>query len=709
MPNVVTDKHYVDWNADLNLWNPDGTINFDADKEAARQYHLQHVNQSYQYFPSLEDKLDFLVANDYYEKEHVDLFSIEEWKALYKHAYSYKHRFGTFLGALKFYTSYALKTFDGKAFLERFEDRVVANAGRLSRGDFNRALDLIDEIITGRLQPATPTFSNVGKAQRGEYVSCFILDVQDNMESIGRVVNSALQLSKRGGGVGININNIREESAPIKKLKGQSSGVLPVCKLLDDAFTYANQLGSRQGAGVVYISVHHPDVMTVLDSKRENADEKIRLKTLSVGLVVSDVAYEKAKANDFIYQFSPYDVERVYGQPFSKVNITEEYDNLVNNPEITKKKIKARDFFRIVAELQFQSGYPYIMNVDTVNEANPIKGTVDVSNLCSEILQVSTPSVLNEDLGYEQYGRDISCNLASMNVKKAMDGGNLEKTVDVAIRMLTEVSDMTSIDSVPSVREGNEKSHSVGLGQFSLHEFFLQEGMAYGDENSLNFTNNYFATINYYALKASNRIARERGQKFYDFENSKYADSSYLIDKYKADGMINPNENTLAVFDKYGIEIPSFGDWVSLAVDIEQYGLYNAYLQAVPPTGSISYINGGTSSIHPAVAAIEARKEGRTGRVYYPTPGLTNENFKDFQDAYEIGPMKIIDVYAEAQKHIDQGMSLTLFYKETDTTKTLNRAYAYAHHKKVKTIYYARIRSASLEGTDVQECVSCTL
>lgn len=290
-----------------------------------------------------------------------------------------------------------------------------------------------------------------------------------------------------------------------------------------------------------------------------------------------------------------------------------------------------------------------------------------------------------------------------------MDGGNLGKTVETAIRMLTNVSDRTSIDAVPSVREGNDKSHSVGLGQFSLHEFFLQEGMAYGDENSLNFTNNYFMAINYYALKTSNAIARERGETFFEFEKSKYASAQYLIDRYAQDDMINPNHNTLDIFNKYGMTLPTFEDWERLAFDIEEYGLYNAYLQAVPPTGSISYINGGTSSIHPAVALIEARKEGKIGRVYYPTPGVTNDNYHEFEDAYQIGPFKIIDVYAEAQKHVDQGMSLTLFYKETDTTRTLNRAYAYSHHKKVKTLYYARVRSENLEGTNIEECVSCTL
>jgi ribonucleoside-diphosphate reductase alpha chain len=448
--------------------------------------------------------------------------------------------------------------------------------------------------------------------------------------------------------------------------------------------------------------------MRLLDAKKENADEKSRLKTLSIGLVVTDKAYHLARDGEDIYQFSPYDVEKHYGVPFSKVDITEEYDNMVNNSDIRKTKVDARGLFQEVAKIQFESGYPYILNIDTVNRANPIHGTIDMSNLCSEIVQVSTPSVLRDDLSYVEEGRDISCNLASLNVAHAMVGGNLAKTVDVTIRLLTEVSDISSIDSVPSVRNGNEKSHSIGMGQFGLHQFFLQENMQYGDENSLNFTDIYFMIMNYYALKTSNALARERGQKFFEFEKSKYADPMYLSDKYRAHGLY-VNENTKAIFEKYGIEIPSIDDWYVLAQDIAKDGLYNAYTQAVPPTGSISYINGGTSSIHPAVSAVEIRKEGKLGRVYYATPGLSNDNIDTFKDAYDLGPEAVIDIYAEAQKHVDQAMSLTLFYKNSDTTRTVNRAMAYAFGKGIKSLYYARVRSESIEGLDDSTCVSCTL
>src|SRR4051795_11850228 len=245
-------------NAMLNLYGPDGKIQFDADRRAAREYFLQHVNQNTVFFHSLKERLDYLVEKEYYEPEVLAKYPFEFIQQLNDRAYSKKFRFETFLGAFKYYTSYTLKTFDGKRYLERFEDRVVMVALTLAAGDTALAEKLLDEIIDGRFQPATPTFLNLGKAQRGEPVSCFLLRIEDNMESIGRSINSALQLSKRGGGVALLLSNIREHGAPIKNIENQSSGVIPIMKLLEDSFSYANQLGARQGAGAVYLHAHHP-------------------------------------------------------------------------------------------------------------------------------------------------------------------------------------------------------------------------------------------------------------------------------------------------------------------------------------------------------------------------------------------------------------------------------------------------------------------
>ena len=629
-------------------------------------------------------------------------------KALFKRAYAVKFRFPTFMGAFKYYTSYTLKTFDGSRYLERFEDRVCLVALTLAAGDRRLAEQLTDEIMAGRFQPATPTFLNAGKASRGELVSCFLLRVEDNMESIARAVNSSLQLSKRGGGVALSLTNLREAGAPIKKIQNQSSGVIPVMKLLEDSFSYANQLGARQGAGAVYLNAHHPDILAFLDTKRENADEKIRIKTLSLGVVIPDITFQLARDDEDMYLFSPYDVERVYGVPFTEISVTEKYRELVDDRRITKKKINARKFFQTIAEIQFESGYPYIMFEDTVNRANPIDGRVTMSNLCSEILQVSTPSTYNEDLSFAEVGKDISCNLGSLNIAKAMDSPDFGRTIDVAVRALTAVSDQSNISCAPSIEYGNARSHAIGLGQMNLHGYLARESIHYGSDEGLDFTNMYFYAVAFHAIAASCRIARERGQRFDGFERSAYASGEYFA-KY-LDGDWTPRtEKVAGLFADAGIHLPTPDDWRALAAEVAEFGMYNQNLQAIPPTGSISYINHSTSSIHPIVAKIEIRKEGKIGRVYYPAPYLTNENLEYYRDAYEIGPEAIIDTYAEATKHVDQGLSLTLFFPDNVTTRDLNRAQIYAWKKGIKTLYYIRLRQLALEGTEVEGCVSCML
>ncbi|EPQ5229792.1 class 1b ribonucleoside-diphosphate reductase subunit alpha [Providencia stuartii] len=704
----TSDVDYHALNAMLNLYDNEGRIQFDKDKEAAHHYFRQHVNQNTVFFHDLKEKLDFLVQENYYEESVLEQYDFEFIKALFKQAYAHKFRFQTFLGAFKYYTSYTLKTFDGKRYLERYEDRVCMVALTLAQGDESLAKLYVDEIITGRFQPATPTFLNCGKKQRGELISCFLLRIEDNMESIGRSVNSALQLSKRGGGVAFLMTNLREQGAPIKLIENQSSGVVPVMKMLEDAFSYANQLGARQGAGAVYLNAHHPDIMRFLDTKRENADEKIRIKTLSLGVVIPDITFQLAKDNQDMYLFSPYDVERTYGVPMSEISVTDKYHEMVNNKAIKKYKINAREFFQTLAEIQFESGYPYILFEDTANRANPIAGRINMSNLCSEILQVNRPSVYEDDLSYQQIGKDISCNLGSMNIAKTMDSPNFAQSIAAAVRALSAVSDMSDIRSVPSIAEGNRQSHAIGLGQMNLHGYLAREHIYYGSEEALDFTNIYFYAVTYYALKTSNQLAIERKTAFVGFEHSTYASGDYF-DKYINNIWLPKTQTVQELFRRSGIEIPTREDWQALKQSVITYGIYNQNLQAIPPTGSISYINNSTSSIHPIVSRIEIRKEGKIGRVYYPAPFMTNENLEYYQDAYQIGPEKIIDTYAMATQHVDQGLSLTLFFKDDATTRDINRAQIYAWRKGIKTLYYIRLRQTALEGTEVEGCVSCTL
>ena len=303
-------------------------------------------------------------------------------------------------------------------------------------------------------------------------------------------------------------------------------------------------------------------------------------------MVIPDITFELAKKNEDMYLFSPYDVERVYGVPFADISVTEKYYEMVDDARIRKTKIKAREFFQTLAELQFESGYPYIMYEDTVNRANPIEGKITHSNLCSEILQVSTPSVFNDDLSYAKVGKDISCNLGSMNIAKTMDSPDFAQTIEVAIRALTAVSDQTHIWSVPSIEQGNNDSHAIGLGQMNLHGYLARERIFYGSEEGIDFTNIYFYTVLYHALRASNRIAIERGTHFKGFENSKYA-SGEFFDKYTEQVWEPKTDRVRELFADAGIRIPTQEDWVKLKESVQQA----RHLQPEPAGGAADRVD----------------------------------------------------------------------------------------------------------------------
>ncbi|QFP79606.1 class 1b ribonucleoside-diphosphate reductase subunit alpha [Latilactobacillus graminis] len=714
------DVTYYELNNQINI-PVNGQIPLQKDQEALEAFLAQNVQPNMLTFKSLQDRLDYLVAENYYEADFLQAYPLPFMEKLDQYLKNQDFHFKSFMAAYKFYAQYALKTNDNGFYLEDFKDRVFVNALYFADGDQTLAMQVADEMIHQRYQPATPSFLNAGRARRGELVSCFLLQTTDDMNSIGRTINSALELSRIGGGVGISLSNLRGAGDPIKGIDGAASGVLPVMKLLEDSFSYSNQLGQRQGAGVVYLNAFHPDVVSFLGAKKENADEKYRLKTLSLGLIVPDKFYDLVKADADMYLFSPYGVEKEYGVPFSYVDITKEYDNLIANDNIKKTKIKARDLENEISKLQQESGYPYIVNIDTANAANPIDGKIIMSNLCSEVLQVQTPSQINNRQEYDVLGTDISCNLGSTNIPNMMTSPDFGGSIEAMVRALTYVTDHSDIDVVPSVAHGNELAHTIGLGGMGLHTFFAKNHMMYGSEESIDFTSNYFMLLNYWTLVASNKIARERKTTFANFEKSKYADGSYF-DQYLTQDWAPETDKVKALFKD--IMIPTKADWQALKAAIMQDGLYHQNRLAVAPNGSISYINDTSASLQPIVNRIEDRQEKKIGTIYYPAPGLSNDTMPYYESAYDIDMRKVIDIYAAAQKHVDQGMSMTLFMRSTIpaglyewkegrtdkmTTRDLNILRNYAHHKGIKSIYYIRTYTDDESEVGANACESCVI
>lgn len=714
----IGDISYFRLNNEINR-PVNGKIPLNKDKEALDAFFKENVIPNTKAFPSVTEKINFLLEHDYIESEFIKKYTfdfIEELAALIKEE---KFQFKSFMAAYKFYQQYALKTNDGEYYLESLEDRVMFNALYFADGNEDLAKDLAIEMINQRYQPATPSFLNAGRSRRGELVSCFLIQVTDDMNSIGRSINSALQLSRIGGGVGITLSNLREAGAPIKGYAGAASGVVPVMKLFEDSFSYSNQLGQRQGAGVVYLNIFHPDIIAFLSTKKENADEKVRVKTLSLGLTVPDKFYELARQNEDMYLFSPYDVEREYGVAFNYIDITEMYDELVANPKITKTKIRARDLETEISKLQQESGYPYIINIDTANKANPIDGKIIMSNLCSEILQVQKPSIINDAQEFVEMGTDISCNLGSTNILNMMTSPDFGRSIKAMTRALTFVTDSSQIEAVPTVKNGNQQAHTFGLGAMGLHSFLAKNHIEYGSPESVEFTDIYFMLMNYWTLVESNNIARERQTTFVGFEKSKYADGSYF-DKYVTGQFVPKSDLVKKLFKDHFI--PQASDWEALRQAVQKDGLYHQNRLAVAPNGSISYINDCSASIHPITQRIEERQEKKIGKIYYPANGLSTDTIPYYTSAYDMDMRKVIDVYAAATRHVDQGLSLTLFLRSElpkelyewkteskQTTRDLSILRNYAFNKGIKSIYYVRTFTDDGEEVGSNQCESCVI
>lgn len=576
-------KEYLKLNNEvLNTYTTTGKIDRKKDKEATKKFFQDEINRKTQFFHTLKEKLDYLLEEGYYEEGFLDKYPFEFIKKIFNIAYSYKFRFPTFMSASKFYSTYALKTRDGETYLERYEDRMAIVALYLAQGNQEYAEKWIKYLMEA-YQPATPTFLNVGKKARGEFVSCFKIGMDDSMNSIAHNIGNSLQLSKLGGGVGISLTDLRCAKDPIKGIEGRASGVMPVAKLLEDSFSYANQLGQRAGSGVIWLNIFHGDIEDFISAKKPNADEKIRLATLSTGIIVPDIFFELMRQDKDIVLFSPYDIQKEYGKRMSEISMTEMYYELLNNPNIRKlKRINARKLYTEVKKVQIESGYPFEMFDDNVNRVHPLKkiGRVKISNLCTEIMQVQEASIINDYDEVDIIGIDVSCNLGSLDIHNAVKVDSFEDLVDSAVRMLTVVSDMTNINNVPSVARGNKLMHSIGLGVMNLHGHLVSQNILYGSKEANEFIKAFFTALDYYSIKASMELAKERRETFYRYEESDYASGEYFEKYYHDEPQITSDKVKEALGS---VPIITIDMWKELAEEVKKYGLFNAYRLAVAP------------------------------------------------------------------------------------------------------------------------------
>lgn len=704
MNHVESKQNHIELNNEVLKTNPEtGFFSLEKDKEAALAFKNVAFSRTL-HFPNEIERIQYMIENDYYYRDLLKQYTLEQIEELHRILYSYQFEFQSYMAISKFYKDYVLRTNDRKTYLENYEQHIAIVALYLAQGDYERAVRDAIQMILQKVQPATPTFMNAGRARRGEMISCFLIEMDDSLNSIGFNIDQSMQLSKIGGGVAINLSKLRARQEAIKGIDGAASGPIPVSKLLEDAFNYADQLGQRKGAGAAYLNIFHQDVIEFLDTKKIAADEKSRLQSLSIGLIAEKIFFDLAERNEDMYVFAPHTVHKAYGVHLDDMDLDAMYYELLGNPDVKKKKLDltARELLTKIAQIQLESGYPYFMFKTNANEQHALKelGRVKMSNLCTEIFQIQEASVINDYGQEDEIKYDVNCTLASLNMVPVMEGKDMKTPVFAAMDMLTSVSDITELYNNPAIQKAKEEIHAVGLGAMNLNGYLAKNNIRFEAAETKDLVRTFFMMMNYYSLMRSAEIAKERGIVFKGFEKSEYANGNYF-QKYLIEDFSPRTEQVKELFA--GMPIPTIEDWYNLMLFVQTYGLYHAYRLAIAPTQSISYIQNSTSSVMPVVDVIERRKYANATTVY-PMPYLTPETYYSYKSAYDMNQLNVIDVIAEIQPHVDQGISTILYVNSDVGTNELARYYIYAQKKGLKSLYYTRTRNLQ-----VDECLACAV
>ncbi|MEJ7620309.1 MAG: ribonucleoside-diphosphate reductase subunit alpha [Aquificaceae bacterium] len=546
---------------------------------------------------------------------------------------------------------------------------------------------------------ATPTLMNARRTHT-QLSSCFVLTVDDDLYDIFDNVQKAGQISKFAGGLGIYLGKIRATGAPIRKFKGASSGVLPVVKILNDVMIYVDQLGMRKGSASITLDIWHKDVLDFLEVKTNVGDERKKAHDIHPAIAIPDLFMKRLKNRQKWTLLDPYyckkvkdgkNLEDFYGEEFERL-----YEKLERElPAHAKKEVDAFELWKRLLTVIFETGEPYVFFRDTANRLNPNKhcGMVYSSNLCHEIVQNMSTTIHIEDTLTEdgiivhkkKAGDVVVCNLGSVNLGKVYTQEDMERVVPLLVRMLDNVISM-NFYAIKEAEWTNKRYRSIGIGVSNYHYCLVKHGIQWESEEHLEFADVLFERLAYYAIKGSMQLAKERG-RYELFEGSDWSKGIFF-------GR-SAEENTR--ISKNGF------DWVGLAQELKTYGMRNAYLIAVMPTGSTSLIMGATPSVDPIFA--KYYKEENMSGILPQVPPEIDKYFWHYKSAYNIDQEWVIRAGAVRQKWIDQAQSLNLFIDpENIDGPKLSKLYELAWELGLKTLYYTRSKSM----TDIEECESCS-
>ncbi|MEW9103843.1 ribonucleoside-diphosphate reductase subunit alpha [Paenibacillus sp.] len=563
---------------------------------------------------------------------------------------------------------------------------------------------------------ATPTMANAGKKVAGQLSSCFIDTVDDSLEGIFESNTDVARLSKMGGGIGVYLGKIRARGSDIRGHKNTSSGVIPWIRQLNNTAVSVDQLGTRKGAIAVYLDVFHKDILSFLDLKLNNGDERMRAHDIFHGVCLPDLFMEAVENRDDWHLFCPHEVKKIMGWKDEKgrsLGLEDFYDELrgqgqfrdkyaeaVANPSLPRITLPAIDIMKRILKSQLETGTPYMFYKDAANRANPNKahGMIYSSNLCTEIMQNMSPTLIEQEELTTQDGQSriiisklpgdfVVCNLNSIHLARAVRADVLERLIPIQVRMLDNVIDINRIE-VLQAQHTNRRYRAIGLGTFGLHHLLALEGIAWESEEAVQYNDTLYEKINYLAIQASMELAKEKGA-YPLFAQSEWENGRYFSEREYTTGT---REGKFVTTEQ----------WRELAAQVQANGMRNAWLMAVAPNGSTSIIAGSTASIDP-VYDLLSYEEKTTYKIANPAPDLSEKTIWYYKTAFRLDQNWSIRMAAARQRHIDQAQSFNLYVRPDIRAVEFLSLHLHAWKAGLKSTYYVRSQALTVE-----ECEACS-
>ncbi|CAM3108377.1 ribonucleoside-diphosphate reductase subunit alpha [Paenibacillus sediminis] len=667
------------------------------------------------FYPLISD----LVKQGIYREELLEAYTKEQIEELGAHIDYTRDLLFDYIGLLTLTERYLTTDFDGRV-MELPQERYMVIAMYLMHKEpADKRLELVKEAYWAMsnlyMTAATPTMSNAGKKVAGQLSSCFIDTVDDSLEGIFDSNTDIARLSKMGGGIGVYLGKVRARGSDIRGHKNTSSGVIPWIRQLNNTAVSVDQLGTRKGAVAVYLDVFHKDILAFLDLKLNNGDERMRAHDIFHGVVIPDLFMEAVEARGDWHLFDPHEVKKTmgwkdaqgralgledfYDEKFGEGSFRQKYAEAVANPALSRITVPAIDIMKRIMKSQLETGTPYMFYKDTVNRANPNRahGIIYCSNLCTEIMQNQSPTVIEQEELVTKDGQTriviskipgdfVVCNLNSIHLARAVPAGVLERLVPIQTRMLDNVIDINNIE-VLQAQYTNSQYRAIGLGTFGLHHLLALEGIRWESDEAVAYNDALYEKINYLLIKSSMELAKEKGY-YPKFKGSDWENGNYFTLRGYTDG---EHEGKFVTTEQ----------WRELQAEVQKHGVRNAWMFAIAPNGSTSIIAGSTASIDPLYDLL-SYEEKTTYKIANPAPDLSEKTIWYYKTAFMIDQNWSIKMAAARQRHVDQGQSFNLYVRPDIHAKDFLALHLHAWRAGLKSTYYVRSRALTIE-----ECESC--